>query len=225
MRLPDAIIAASPQTAERLREFTGGRVPIVTAPNGIDVEAINAVEAATDPADVVDGRPTAAAQAGRPAARGAGHPARGGTPADRSDRRKRAPARAACTAQAAALACPTPCASSQDIAEQPLLYAALKAARVAVFPSEREGFGIAVLEALACGTPVITTSAPDNLARHLVARSHGGGAVCEPTRGALADAIAAVLDREPQREAEPDQRWLAEYDWASIAASVAATLR
>ena len=51
-----------------------------------------------------------------------------------------------------------------DVWEQKDVYALMKAARVAVFPTSREGFGIAVLEAIACGLPVVTTSAPDNLA-------------------------------------------------------------
>ena len=110
----------------------------------------------------------------------------------------------------------------QDVDSHEELYGALKAARVAVFPSEREGFGVAVLEALACGVPVVTTSAPDNLARHLVTRSAGAGVVCDPNATALADAIAAVLDGDSQPS--ESQEWLAEYDWASITEDVAAAL-
>ncbi|HUM70703.1 MAG TPA: glycosyltransferase family 1 protein, partial [Chloroflexota bacterium] len=43
-----------------------------------------------------------------------------------------------------------------DEADKPSLY---RNAETFVFPSRREGFGLPVLEALACGTPVVTTNA------------------------------------------------------------------
>jgi glycosyltransferase involved in cell wall biosynthesis len=222
MRLPDAIIAASPETARRLREFTGGRVPVVTAPNGIDLGAIGAVEASDDSADVVvvgrllphkrvDLLLDALAilrDSSRPAT---AHVIGSG------------PQLPALIEQTRALGLTDLVRFRQDIHSQPLLYSALKAARVAVFPSEREGFGIAVLEALACRVPVITTSAPDNLARHLVAETDVGGLICDPTPEALADAIAAVLAVNMGPVLRDDQ-WLNAYDWEAIANSVAAVL-
>ncbi len=101
-----------------------------------------------------------------------------------------------------------------DVVEREDLFARLLAAKVAVFPSAREGFGIAVLEALACSVPVVTTSAPDNLASELVAAS-SGGIVCEPTASGLAAGIAATLDSPCDFVC--DQSWLESYDWRSVA--------
>lgn len=222
MRLPDVIIAASEQTAERLRELTGGAASVVVAPNGIDLDEIDAVPAAAEQAEVVvvgrllphkriDRLLDALAllrSAGRPV--GAQVVGSGPQLAELRD-------------HADALGLSDLVDFRHDIRGQRELYGVLKAARVAVFPSEREGFGIAVLEALACGVPVVTTSAPDNLARHLVERAAGGGIVCEPTAEALAAAIAATLDRD--EPADPAERaWLREYDWASITESVATAL-
>ena len=50
MRLPDHIIAASPQTAERLRLLGACRGSITEAPNGIDIDAIQAIYPAGRPA-------------------------------------------------------------------------------------------------------------------------------------------------------------------------------
>jgi glycosyltransferase involved in cell wall biosynthesis len=222
MRLPDMIIAASPQTADRLREFTRGRVPIVVAPNGIDLAIVDEIEAAGDPADVVvvgrllphkridlllealailkeEGRPVSARIVG------------GG------------PQLADLTTQATALGLADFVDFRQDISDQRLLYGVLKASRVAVFPSEREGFGIAVLEALACGTPVITTSAPANYAQYLIDEAAGGGVVCDPTAPALAYAIRDTLERTGI-DAGYDTSWLRRYSWATTADSVADAL-
>ncbi len=74
------------------------------------------------------------------------------------------------------------------------LAAAYRGARCLVFPSLYEGFGIPVLEALACGTPVVTSA---------------GGATEEVAGGAAVlvdpldvDAIAAGLDEADRRRTE-----------------------
>jgi glycosyltransferase involved in cell wall biosynthesis len=114
-----------------------------------------------------------------------------------------------------------------DVGEQKEVYALLKAARVAVFPSAREGFGIAVLEALACGVPVVTTSAPANLAQHLVTQAPQGS-VCEPSAAAIAEAVrawlASDLDGPDSGRARRNDAWLGEYSWDTITERVAGAL-
>lgn len=68
------------------------------------------------------------------------------------------------------------------------VYAYMKAAKVFCSPSVREGFGIVSLEALGCGTPVITIDSPGNAARHLVQDGRNGSIVAL-SPAALAEAI------------------------------------
>lgn len=93
------------------------------------------------------------------------------------------------------------------------VYSYMKAAKVFCLPSTREGFGIAPLEALGCGTPVITIDSPGNAARHLVQNGHNGSVVAlDPP--ALAEAILywiSLTDR-PDIAAQT-----AEYDWHQLA--------
>jgi glycosyltransferase involved in cell wall biosynthesis len=80
-----------------------------------------------------------------------------------------------------------------------------------------------VLEALACGLTVVTTSAPDNLARHLAERS-AHGVVCEPSTEAVAETVRRVLtglDQRPGRERRGTDPWLADYDWDTMTDRVA----
>ena len=68
----------------------------------------------------------------------------------------------------------------------------LRAARLLVFPSTREGFGVAVLEANACGVPALVVQHPDNAALELV-RDGVTGIICDLGPTAIAAQIRAYL--------------------------------
>ncbi len=222
MRMPDCIIAASPETAERLNERIAGRVPVIVAPNGIDLDLVTRTPAAAEAADVVSvGRllghkrfdmllETIALldQAGKPiTCRIIGD----------------GPERDALRAQASRLGIDHLVDFRHEVRATEELLSLLKASRVFVFSSEREGFGIAALEAIACGLPVITTTARDNLAQHLVQRS-ARGVLCDHDPKALAAAIETQLSASAAQPAALDHDWLAEYDWTAITARIARAL-
>lgn len=225
MRLPDHIIAASPQTAERLRVLGVYRGPITDAPNGIDLDAIRNIypdEAATDL--VVVGRLMAHKRVDMLLDAVALLHAEGMPVTCRVI--GNGPERLALHAHAQALGIDHAIDFRHDIAEQKDVYAFMKAAKAFVFPSAREGFGIVVLEALACGLPVVTTSAPDNLAQHLVSRS-ARSIVCDPSAAGIAAAVKQMLAHCGSRSADDagtDESWLAEYSWQTTAARVAEAL-
>ncbi|MCX7927546.1 MAG: glycosyltransferase family 4 protein [Candidatus Omnitrophica bacterium] len=77
--------------------------------------------------------------------------------------------------------------------------AAMKAAKVFVFLSIREGFGIAVIEAMAAGLPVIAVHAPLNASAELIDDSKNGFLVClEPEQ--IAQKILELLEDEEKRK-------------------------
>jgi glycosyltransferase involved in cell wall biosynthesis len=216
MRMPDEILAASPQTADRLRASLGSRRPIRLAIHGIDIDAVESVTPASRTTDIaVVGRlmehkrfdmlldAVAKLHAD-------GYPVTCRVIGD-------GPEWDALHEQAKSLGVADAVEFCRGISEQKDVYGMLKAARMCVFPSAREGFGVAVVEALACGVPVITTSAPDNLSRHLVERSDRG-TVCDPSADAIAAAVKVVLaePREGDQHATPEV-WLREFSWDSIA--------
>jgi glycosyltransferase involved in cell wall biosynthesis len=82
--------------------------------------------------------------------------------------------------------------------ENPLPY--LREAALVVLSSRYEGFGMVLAEALACGTPVVSTDCPHGPAEIL---DYGRFGRLTPVgdAAALSEAILATLDAPPSREA------------------------
>jgi glycosyltransferase involved in cell wall biosynthesis len=223
MRLPDHIIAASSDTADRLSARLGRRASITVAPNGIDLEAVHATYPQDDPTDLVvvsrlmphkrismlleavallheQDLPVTCRIIGD------------------------GPERADLQGLAQRLGLGSFIEFRHDVREQKEVYELLKSSKVFVLPSAREGFGIAVLEAFACGAAVVTTSAPDNLAQRLVAQS-SRGIVCGSTSSAIADAVKLLLADTGPAASDDDEFWLGEYNWDAMADRVIKALQ
>ncbi len=221
MRVPDHIVAASAQTADRLQLAAGRKVQVCVAPNGIDLDTIRSAQPAGEPVDIVvvgrliENKRVDMLLDAMAMLHATGHLATCRIIGDGPDRD-------ALHARAERLGLAGSVEFRHDVREQKELYGLLKTARVFAFPSAREGFGIAVLEAIACGLPVVTTSAPDNLARHLVART-ATGIVCDSSAEAVAGALRQLLAAD--RPAALEEPWLAEFGWDATAATVAEALQ
>jgi len=95
--------------------------------------------------------------------------------------------------------------------------ARMKSAGIFMLPSVREGLGLIVLEANACGLPVVTTEHPMNLACDLI--GNGNGLTCQLSPEAIADAaIKALKQRHDMKTACIDNA--AKYNWDDICTEV-----
>jgi len=216
MLLPDEIIAASPQSAARLRRRVRRGTAITVAPNGIDLAAVERARPAADASDLVfvgrllEHKGVDLLLEAVAALRARGRPLRAiviGSGPQRDELRRHAQARGVGDLVD----------FRDDVGEADEVYGLLKASRAFVFPSRREGFGIAILEALACGLPVVTTSHPDNLSQHLAAAS-GRGHVCPPTAAGVEAAIEAALADD--RDDAKAQELLRAHSWDAVADAV-----
>lgn len=92
------------------------------------------------------------------------------------------------------------------------LYALMKASKVFVFPSTREGFGIVALEANACGIPVIAIDHPNNATACLIEKRKNG-LLSKFTADDLAKKIAKLLKIEMENTC---MAFAKKYDWSII---------
>jgi len=91
--------------------------------------------------------------------------------------------------------------------------AMIKSSKVLVLPSIREGFGIVVLEAFACGVPVVTVKSPQNAAYELV--SEETGFIVDLNVRELSDSIYKIItsDKLNKKFSGAAVRTAQEYDW------------
>jgi glycosyltransferase involved in cell wall biosynthesis len=171
VRLADSIIAVSEFTAAKLRGHAK-QTPIHTIENGVDLRAIDAVETEPNAPDVlfagrliddkkVDLLLEAVARLSKE------HPSLTcGIVGE-------GPERANLEALARSLGI-SHRVRFYGFVEESRLYGIMKGARLFALPSIREGFGIAVVEAQACGAVPIVVRAPYNAATALVRHEHDG---------------------------------------------------
>lgn len=90
-----------------------------------------------------------------------------------------------------------------------------QAADVLAYPSFNETFGLPILEAMACGCPVVTSNTS------AMPETAGGAAVlCDPKDPAsIAQAIRSALEAEGDRLRDEGLRRAKEFTWAAAAAS------
>ncbi len=89
------------------------------------------------------------------------------------------------------------------------LFSTMKAGKVFVFPSEREGFGLIALEAGACGLPVLTLNDPGNATVDLVTPGKNGD-VFDDEAGLVA-LLKTYLVKKQSRTAI--EKFAQKYDW------------
>jgi len=75
------------------------------------------------------------------------------------------------------------------------VYAIMKSSKVFILPSSREGFGIVVIEANACGLPVITIDHSGNAAKDIIKEGENGF-ICQLNIEKIAEIITKILDND-----------------------------
>lgn len=92
----------------------------------------------------------------------------------------------------------------------------MKASKVCVLPSEREGFGIAALEGMACGLSLVTVLHPRNAAAAHVMDGRGYGARLDA--GDIARGISQCLKTGP--DLQMTEEYVKAHDWDVITGQI-----
>jgi glycosyltransferase involved in cell wall biosynthesis len=99
------------------------------------------------------------------------------------------------------------------------VYAHMKASKVLVLPSMREGFGVVAIEANASGIPVLTADYSGNAAKDLI-KNGVNGYIFQPTTEGLSAALDKVLTQGKKFE-RSTLKFVEAYDWNSLSHELA----
>ncbi len=95
------------------------------------------------------------------------------------------------------------------------LYSLIKSSKVFAFPSTREGFGLAALEANACGIPFVTSNHENNAAKNLIGEEKNG----ESAKLEITDFSNKMLQlMKPSQKVNKGKytEYAQNYDWNNI---------
>ncbi|MDW7733164.1 MAG: glycosyltransferase family 4 protein [Methanolobus sp.] len=103
-----------------------------------------------------------------------------------------------------------------DFLDYGILIKKLRASRVFLLPSSREGFGISVIEAFACGIPVITVNQEYNAAQYLVSDGVDGFVVLLNEKEVAARTRTLLLEENYEAFSRAARQKAEKYDWEII---------
>ncbi len=211
IKLPNRIIAVSPQTANKIKADLGFKGKIAIVPNGIDIEEIKKIKPSKVKSDVI--------YAGRLMSFKnidilikaikeikKSHPSISCLIIGDGPEKKK-------------LINLTKDLKLQNnikflgfLKNHDDVYSYMKSSKVFVLPSTREGFGIVVLEANACGIPVVTIDHEDNAAKDLI--NGKNGIVCRLDEKEIAGSIINLL--KSNINFKDCVNFVKSYDWNQI---------
>lgn len=93
------------------------------------------------------------------------------------------------------------------------IYSYMKSSKVFVLPSTREGFGMVLLEASACGIPFITINIPANAGRDIIDGKIVNGYLSDLNRTKLSKILREIIKR---KKVENYRNIAEKYKWAGI---------
>ena len=212
--LTDSCLAVSQLTASRLRRLGGFRLPIAVIPNGVDTQHIATVPAESPAYDVIYvGRLLAHKRVDMLLDAVAG--LSGNHSGPKCLIVGTGPERERLLKHATRLMLDNVTFAGEVPEES--IYSLMKQSSLFVLPSIREGFGMSVLEALACGVPAVVVRAPYSAA-HEIVEDGVNGLVVEPSAGSLGAAISVLLENPTKRQqmAAAALDAASRYDWSVI---------
>ncbi len=220
MRLPDSIVAVSNKTKEDLVRCDVDHRSIDVIPVGVDLERIACIQPSSKGADVlfagrliqekrVDLLLNALALAKEE------------VPTISCMVVGDGPERATLEAQARQLGLEGS-VTFMGFVEQDGLIAYMKSSKVFVLPSEREGFGLVIVEANACKLPVISIRHEMSATRELVQDGINGFLVSTASPDGIAEVIVRIVQDDVLRArlAENGQEMAKKFAWSDISRSV-----
>lgn len=217
MKTPDVVVSNSNHTTRRLQQ-AGMRKPIVTVPLGVDLETILTVPEHEIKSDAIF--------AGRLLENKNVHlliEAVGKVKQTHPDIRclivGNGPERSRLEALVAKLKLQNNVTFFNFLEDHNELFSLMKSSKMFVQPSTREGFGLVVVEANACGIPVITTSHEHNAAGDLIINGKNG-LLSKATATDLAANMNKVLGSTTMQPKKTLDEQFGQYRWQFAAEQV-----
>jgi glycosyltransferase involved in cell wall biosynthesis len=210
-RLPQTAITVSPRTKDALRRIGRKRAEVV--PSGVDTTAIRALSSASTRTDIIFvGRMAKEKNVSLlvEAMRVAKDRSRNLTCLLIGD----GPEKAHVQRMIAEMDLQSQVILASDIEGDTQVLSSMKSSKVLALPSVREGLGLVVIEANACGIPVVVANHPNSAATDLVVEGYNG-VTCQLSAADLAEKILAVIDRSQPWD-NACREFAQKYDWELV---------